>query len=307
VPAPVVEAAPMPAEVTVPEEMLSPEAALAFFASLSAGKEDELRKQAEAEATARMDEIMGRKKTGPLYVKKPEPQPIAEEVMAAAPPEAAPIEQPVEEVTPAQPIAPVVEATPAPVSEAMPAPAAEVAPAVEAAPSVALPMTWWVQTAEEEGEEPLAELPAPVHMARAEPAAPPAAPRPKRERAPRAAKLPREEKRATAPLPPVPLPTVAKVNVDPLVAHLESNKHDHAVRLELARAWWSMGNRASALEEYTKLTPATELSDEVIADLERIIEIDEQADWARLLGDMYMKNGKLARALDMYRRALSQL
>lgn len=181
------------------------------------------------------------------------------------------------------------------------------APAAEAVPSVALPVTWWVQTAEEEGEEPLAELPTPVHMARAEPAAPPAAPRPRRERASRAAKPPREEKRATAPLPPMPSPTVANINVDPLVAHLESNKHDHAVRLELARAWWSMGNRDSALEEYTKLTPATELSDEVIADLERIVEIDDQADWARLLGDMYMKNGKLARALDMYRRALSQL
>jgi len=252
-----------------------------------------------------MDESMGRKKTGPLYVKKPESQPIAEEVVAAAPTEAAPIEQPVEEVIPAQPIAPVIEAVPALAAEAAPVPAVEAipAPAAEAVPSVALPVTWWFQTAEEEGEEPLAELPAPVHMARAELAAP----RPKRERAPRAAKPPREEKRATAPLPPVPPPTVATVNVDPLVAHLESNKHDHAVRLELARAWWSMGNRDSALEEYTKLTPATELSDEVIADLERIVEIDEQADWARLLGDMYMKNGKLARALDMYRQALSQL
>jgi tetratricopeptide (TPR) repeat protein len=143
-------------------------------------------------------------------------------------------------------------------------------------------------------------------VAAAAPAAP-AAPRPKRERTPRAGKLKREEKRPPAPAPRMPSPTVAQVNVDPLVAHLESNAQDHAVRLELARAWWSMGNRDSALAEYTRLMPATQLSDEVIADLERIIEIDEHADWSRLLGDVYMKKGKLVQALDMYRRALSQL
>jgi hypothetical protein len=49
------------------------------------------------------------------------------------------------------------------------------------------------------------------------------------------------------------------------------------------------------------------LSAEVIADLERVVEVDEQAAWSRLLGDLYMKHGKLAPALDMYRRALSQL
>ncbi len=45
----------------VPEEMPSADDALAFFAKLAAGKEDQLRAQAQLEAESRMDAIMGRK------------------------------------------------------------------------------------------------------------------------------------------------------------------------------------------------------------------------------------------------------
>ena len=45
----------------VPEEMPSADDALAFFAKLAAGKEDQLRAEAKREADLRMDAIMGRK------------------------------------------------------------------------------------------------------------------------------------------------------------------------------------------------------------------------------------------------------
>ena len=56
-----------PAEV--PEEMPSADDALAFLAKLAAGKEDQLRAQAEQEAEVRMAAIMGR--SAPLESAKP--------------------------------------------------------------------------------------------------------------------------------------------------------------------------------------------------------------------------------------------
>ena len=49
---------------------VSPEDALAFFARLSAGKEDQLRAEAEAEGESRMATIMGRTPTAPLVRKR---------------------------------------------------------------------------------------------------------------------------------------------------------------------------------------------------------------------------------------------
>jgi tetratricopeptide (TPR) repeat protein len=68
-----------------------------------------------------------------------------------------------------------------------------------------------------------------------------------------------------------------------------------------------MGDRDQSLDTYTKLAAANVLTEDLLADLERVIEIYQDADWFRLLGDVYMKNGRLPRALEMYRRALTQL
>ena len=67
---------------------ISPEDALAFFARLSAGKEDQLRAEAEAEGESRMATIMGRPSTAPLVAETPvEPaQPIEQDsVVETAP------------------------------------------------------------------------------------------------------------------------------------------------------------------------------------------------------------------------------
>ncbi len=61
------------APASVPEEMPSADDALAFLSRLAAGKEDQLRAQAEQEAEARMDEIMGRK-PGQSRAPKPGPE-----------------------------------------------------------------------------------------------------------------------------------------------------------------------------------------------------------------------------------------
>jgi len=223
---------------------------------------------------------------------------------------------------------------------------AEVKPELAAVPISATPIapTWWTQSAGDEGEAPIAELPEPVRMvsptARMTPAPgtsgtfTPRTPitRAMRDRLPERSnrELRRREVRSFTPRPAeTPITVVSSVNVDPLVEQLEADKFNHTVRLELARAWWSMGNRESALAEYGKLiNPAQveDLSDEelaeleerdfadagplaadIIVDLERIVDIDDHPAWPRLLGDQYMKTGDLARALEMYRRALSQL
>ena len=315
--------------VEIPEEVPSPDDALAFLARLSAGKEDQLRTQAEHEAALRMDEIMGRKPHVAAPVPEAEemaqPTPVSEmpDWLRGAQPEAAEVQPEIEEVAAAVPetvetaadFEAEMDLWPMPIAEeeaqlaelAQPQPEAapvetaaiaedETEPAAEPVPSVTLPVEWWVQSAEDEGEEPLQELPPPFV-----PAAPiaPMAPRAKRERATARAVVP--------PLPPAPAPTVVSVDVEPLLARLRSDSNDQEARLELARTWWSSGNRDQALSEYNTLVSAGAHTEEVMGDLERITEIDERPHGFRLLGDLYMKLGRLPRALEAYRRALNQL
>jgi hypothetical protein len=70
-------------EAEVPEEMPSADDALAFLAKLAAGKEDQLRAQAQEEADARMAEIMGRRPTEAAPTAEEIPAPIKMTVPAA--------------------------------------------------------------------------------------------------------------------------------------------------------------------------------------------------------------------------------
>jgi hypothetical protein len=251
-------------------------------------------------------------------------------------------ESSVAEIEP-EPTVRVVET--APLESAVPVAVTPIAetPVVATQPATVGSMDWWTQVAADEDETPLAALPPVIKLttAASAPAARTPAARAPREREPlrRPERLERpirdlrsraQREREAKPTPPASLPTpAASVNVDPLVAQLEADKYNHAVRLELARAWWSMGNRESALAEYAKLinpaivedlspeelaeredldfADAGPLADDIIVDLERIVEIEDQPDWLRLLGDIHMKVGNLARALETYRRALNQL
>ena len=154
-----------------------------------------------------------------------------------------------------------------------------------AQPVASLPAWWWTQVAEDEGEEALAELPEPYHAMGTVPVAAvtaSTAPFVKRDRQPA-----RELAAARAGTGPIAMPPVKKtVNVEPILARLQTNHNDHEARLELARAWWSSGNRDQALEQYSILVASGASTDESLNDLERIVEIDDRPDWQRLLGDV---------------------
>lgn len=334
--------------IEVPEEMPSADDALAFLTRLAAGKEDELRAQAEREAEARMAAIMGR--SAPL-----EPtEPITEEV-TEIPESAAEADLPdwLKTMRPAEPTA--VETPESELPEWLQAlhPAGESAGLggeVEEAPltpeflaglaalelaiaraeatstaqpterqsSAVLPPDWWVQTATDTDEEPLSELPQPYLSPRARAA--------EKEKLAAAALVSTEVKplerkrpqtgplRQTGPLAlpqtgplGTPEPAAVSAEVETLLSRVYQDEQDYAARLDLARTYWATGNREGAYGEYSALVNVGEYMKETMADLETIVEIHDQTDWHRMLGDAYMKVGRLSSALEHYRHALSEI
>jgi tetratricopeptide (TPR) repeat protein len=74
---------------------------------------------------------------------------------------------------------------------------------------------------------------------------------------------------------------------------------DHEARLALAQAYRREGNLEASIEHYEKLVQASALLEKVIEDLK-----DEENLLAlRLLGDAYLKAGRLEEALEAYRKA----
>jgi tetratricopeptide (TPR) repeat protein len=108
---------------------------------------------------------------------------------------------------------------------------------------------------------------------------------------------------------PLGAPTTAPVSaeVEALVSRIYEDEQDYAARLDLARTYWATGNREGAYNEYLALVTAGEYTKETMADLETIAEVHDQTDWHRMLGDVYMKAGRLSSALDQYRRALNEV
>ena len=83
---------------------------------------------------------------------------------------------------------------------------------------------------------------------------------------------------------------------------------DHHGRLALARLYRDAARWDAARAQYEKLVKAGALVDAVIADIELAME-QQPADYATclLLGDAYMKDGRLQKALNAYREAMSRL
>jgi tetratricopeptide (TPR) repeat protein len=197
---------------------------------------------------------------------------------------------------------------------------AEEAPAAPIQMSAALPFDWWVQTAGDTGEEALPDLPQPYLSPRAraaekEKAAAAVAAVVAGEEMPSARKLPQTGPlRQTGPLAlpqtgplGTPEPAAVSAEVEMLLSRVYQDEQDHAARLDLARTYWATGNREGAYTEYLGLVNAGEFIRETMADLETIVEIHDQTDWHRMLGDVYMKVGRLPSALEHYRRALSEV
>ena len=83
---------------------------------------------------------------------------------------------------------------------------------------------------------------------------------------------------------------------------------DHETRLALARAYREGGEVEGALEHYRRLVNSAALLDEVIADLVGVAtERPDDHAILTLLGDAYVKDGRLQEALEAYRKAMTEL
>ena len=90
-------------------------------------------------------------------------------------------------------------------------------------------------------------------------------------------------------------------------AHLKDHPRDHEARLSLARALWQTGERGEALEAYGRVVRAGKFLDTIITELEEYLEQWPEVGTQRVLGDAYMKGGRLQDALELYRLALETL
>ncbi|MCX7682758.1 MAG: tetratricopeptide repeat protein, partial [Anaerolineae bacterium] len=106
---------------------------------------------------------------------------------------------------------------------------------------------------------------------------------------------------------PVPQPPPAVESVAERRSYLKKHPRDYDAWLELAKLLGQTGKWDEALEAYSHLVRTGQLLEDVISDLERRAE--QRADPAtwRVLGDAYMKGGRLQEALEVYRRALEAL
>jgi tetratricopeptide (TPR) repeat protein len=112
-----------------------------------------------------------------------------------------------------------------------------------------------------------------------------------------------------APIVP-PEPLLATAPVEPFATertYLKAHPRDYEGWLALARALWQAGQRDEALEAYSRLIRPGRLLDGVIADLEGYVRQRPDVSLQRVLGDAYMKVGRLQEALSLYRRALETL
>ncbi|MDW8065636.1 MAG: tetratricopeptide repeat protein [Anaerolineae bacterium] len=333
--------APELAELPPLPESLSPEEALAWLARIAEGKEEILRAQAEREAEARMAEILGRRPPEtrePALPPKsaevePPPEPpsisigeataeVAAEVeeeaalpewlLALKPPEEALETPPAEEGSfralleqvaakpleiPPEWMAEIglsPQAAPPETPSVKPPLGAEEKigtgiPEVEAAPAVETPLpaavSIWDLLAVDEGVPPagkVPESPPPLDM------------------------------RWLERLQAVP---IAETVAGPLLgilaeyeARLKEQPRDHETRLTMARLLFNLGDTARAVREYQRLLRVASMRDTVIADLEQAVQLrpNESRLW-QILGDAYQEAGKLQKALEAYRRALSIL
>jgi hypothetical protein len=312
-----------PAAAPPADQLLSPNDALAFLQSLTVGKEDQLRDEAQRAGEARMDAIMGGKPgTSPLRppaeraAPPPPPPPPAPEPEPA--PDTMPPPLPVDDMLTAEQDALAflsnltapseldtveieIESRPKPVAPEPPA--AHVVEEEEMEALVAAtqsPSDFWLPTADDDGGEP---LPANYFERAVQPA--PAAPQPRTP--PRKAETPaRPVEPVVAPAAPsIPLPP--PIGAEEFQSRLKADPADHEARLGLARVWWASGDREQSLRLYQQLVEDETFMSEVLGDLQRDLETFEHPDWYRVLGDAHMKVGNLSQALDAYRQALTHL
>ena len=230
------------AVLTAPEaegDLMSGDDALAWLESLTIGKEEELRAQAEVDSEARIAEILGRRTT-PDRV-----EPVEEAVVETVSELEPELEATVIQETVAEAAEPELLAEVPAVSEPEPEPEMEVIE--EAMAEVAEQLEETAQDSE------LDEL---------------------------------EEMRN----------------------HLKRKRSDHNTRLTFSRALWAAGDIKEAMKNYGLMIKSGAKMDEIHHDLQEYLETHpKDSDVLRTLGDAYMKDGALERALEIYNEAMSTL
>ena len=86
-----------------------------------------------------------------------------------------------------------------------------------------------------------------------------------------------------------------------------SNPRDYDTWLVLARGLWGVGEREESMGAYDRLIQGGKQLSEVIEDLENLVSQSATVQVRRMLGDAYMKDGRLREALDVYRAAMNTL
>jgi hypothetical protein len=206
------------------------------------------------------------------------PAPPVEEPILAEPEPPLPVEAVPEEIVEAQPTEPIAEVIP-PIVEA-PAP-------VEIPPSEEIQVPEAVQVLEEEITPPQVVEEVPV-VAEPEP--------------------------VEAALEDVELviapPIEDEVPAGPIAsqrAYLDEHPRDFDAWLAFARELWKADERTESLNAYARLVRSGRLLESVIPDLESRAQQWSDVGMQRMLGDAYMKDGRLDEALNTYRRALDTL
>ncbi|MBZ0317181.1 MAG: hypothetical protein K8L91_12235 [Anaerolineae bacterium] len=141
----------------------------------------------------------------------------------------------------------------------------------------------------------------PTHVPSVPPMAPPPSPMP--VVAPAAS-----SRQVAQPVPPPSSPALVPAGFAQYQASLEQNPSDHHTRLNLARELEKVGNLGASLDHYETLVESSAALEVVADDLSRLATRQPQNPKVRrLLGDTYMRQGRLQEALDTYRGALNQL
>jgi tetratricopeptide (TPR) repeat protein len=234
----------------------------------------------------------------------------AEEV---APPVAeAAAEEPLAEVAPPMEAAELVAGVP---------PSAEFPPVEEQVAEALAPAEAAPPEVEEAGEEPLAAVAAEPEGAPAGPAAEvemiapfdhvemetvEVVPEMKQEPAEVPEGAPAAEVEMVAPFERVEIeePAAGPSRQDELLLHLKNKPRDYQARMDLARLYAAEKDWNAALNHYEKLISARKLLPAVIDDLQPLLQ--EEVDQARLyqlLGDAFVQDDQLNKALEMYRLA----
>jgi len=130
---------------------------------------------------------------------------------------------------------------------------------------------------------------------------------PVEEPQPAAAAEPAEAEAVVAPPQPAEGTGITSPFIAQAIERLRVRPDDHETRLALARAWRDHGRLDSALPHYEQLVDLDSYVDLVVTDMERLVmnQMGDARIWI-VLGDAYMRQGRLSDAMSAYRSALGR-